>query len=262
VALVSLSFKGEPKYTGADTPCPGGASYRPIGRPLATEPPTSSASSPSHPVWRSCSVATRNLSIKQVVGPSLWQPWVWRSCAQPSESPAVEWMKHKGSLVRESRAYPHMDFQKSTVITWIAMIFGCQSSILLTSVDIHIDIQTGIYMQGHFTMDVRERWISTNWYPCFLWIRLLLSMLLLITILISIDFYGYPCLDLLWILDPGNLQWDKSKVLFIVQYDWHRDDALLEMGINQLSLTFLRSSQEFRVYFFFEVNHLTYVTEI
>jgi len=35
------------------------------------------------------------------------------------------------------------------------MIFGCQSSILHTSVDIHIDFQVMIYMQGHSTMDVR-----------------------------------------------------------------------------------------------------------
>ena len=28
-------------------------------------------------------------------------------------------------------------------------------------------------------------------------------MLLWISIWISLDFYGYPCIDLLWILDPG-----------------------------------------------------------
>jgi len=28
-------------------------------------------------------------------------------------------------------------------------------------------------------------------------------MLLWISIGISLDFYGYPCIDLLWILDPG-----------------------------------------------------------
>jgi len=36
----------------------------------------------------------------------------------------------------------------------------------------------------------------------FMDISLQLSMLL-ISIWISIDFYGYPCIDLLWILDPG-----------------------------------------------------------
>jgi len=34
------------------------------------------------------------------------------------------------------------------------MIFGCQSSILHTNVDIHI--QAGIPTQGHSTMDVRQ----------------------------------------------------------------------------------------------------------
>jgi len=34
------------------------------------------------------------------------------------------------------------------------MIFGCQPSILHTSVDIHIDIQARISMHGH-TIDVR-----------------------------------------------------------------------------------------------------------
>jgi len=36
------------------------------------------------------------------------------------------------------------------------MIFRCQSSIIHTSVYIHIDIQAGISMQGHFTVDIRE----------------------------------------------------------------------------------------------------------
>jgi len=59
-----------------------------------------------------------------------------------------------------------MDFQKSTVIHVDIHDFGCQSSILRTSEDIHIDIQTRIPMQGHSTMDVRQTWISTNGYPC------------------------------------------------------------------------------------------------
>ena len=37
----------------------------------------------------------------------------------------------------------------------------------------------------------------------FMDISLQLSMLLWISILISFDFYGYPCIELLWILDPG-----------------------------------------------------------
>jgi len=39
----------------------------------------------------------------------------------------------------------------------------------------------------------------------FMDISLQLSMLLWISMLISLDFYGYPCIDLLWIPDPGNL---------------------------------------------------------
>jgi len=37
----------------------------------------------------------------------------------------------------------------------------------------------------------------------FMSISLQLSMLLWISIWISLDFYGYPCIDSLWILDPG-----------------------------------------------------------
>ena len=58
------------------------------------------------------------------------------------------------------------------------MIFGCQSSITYTSVDIHIDIQAGISMQGHSAMDIRKTinihefmsmflWISVFNYTCF-----------------------------------------------------------------------------------------------
>ena len=81
------------------------------------------------------------------------------------------------------------------------MIFGCKSSIIHPSEDIHIDIQAWISMQG--------QWISVNdKYPwidihVFMNISLPLSLLLWISIWISIDLYGYPCIDLLWILDPG-----------------------------------------------------------
>jgi len=44
------------------------------------------------------------------------------------------------------------------------MIFGCQSSIIHASVDIHIDIQPGKSMQGHSAMDIKKinihEWIS------------------------------------------------------------------------------------------------------
>ena len=37
------------------------------------------------------------------------------------------------------------------------MIFGCQSPIIHTIVDIHIDIPARISMQGHSTMDIRKQ---------------------------------------------------------------------------------------------------------
>ena len=83
------------------------------------------------------------------------------------------------------------------------MIFGCQSSIIHKNVDIHIDIQARISLQVHSTMDIRKQQISINGYPCFMDISLQLSMLLRI----SMDFSGYPCIDLLWILDRGRLGW-------------------------------------------------------
>ena len=30
-----------------------------------------------------------------------------------------------------------------------------------------------------------------------------ISLQLSLLLLVSMDFYGYPCIDLLWILDPG-----------------------------------------------------------
>jgi len=72
------------------------------------------------------------------------------------------------------------------------MIFGCQSSIIHTSVDIRIDIQAGISMQGN------SAWISVNiQYPCmdihvFMDNSLQLSMLLWISVWMSLGFYGHP----------------------------------------------------------------------
>ena len=37
------------------------------------------------------------------------------------------------------------------------MIFACQSSIIHTRVDIHMDIQAGISTQGHSAMDMRKQ---------------------------------------------------------------------------------------------------------
>jgi len=39
----------------------------------------------------------------------------------------------------------------------ISMIFGRQSSIIHTSVDVHIDIQARISMQGHSAKDIRKQ---------------------------------------------------------------------------------------------------------
>jgi len=58
------------------------------------------------------------------------------------------------------------------------MTFGCQSLIIHTSVDIHIDIQVRISMQGYFAMDISKQQISINGYPYFMDISLQLSMLL------------------------------------------------------------------------------------
>ena len=57
--------------------------------------------------------------------------------------------------------------------TWISIICGCQSSIIHTSVDIQIDIQAGVSMQGHSALHIHEwtghlfLWISVFNYPCF-----------------------------------------------------------------------------------------------
>jgi len=45
------------------------------------------------------------------------------------------------------------------------MISGCLSSIIHASVDIHIDIQARIFVQGHSAMDIRKQLISINGYP-------------------------------------------------------------------------------------------------
>ena len=69
------------------------------------------------------------------------------------------------SLVRESIANPCMDFQKFLDINMGIHDFLCQSSIIHTSVDIRIDIQVRISLQGHSAMDIRKQCISINGYP-------------------------------------------------------------------------------------------------
>jgi len=39
----------------------------------------------------------------------------------------------------------------------IHIIFGCRSSIIHTSVYIHIDIQAGMSMKCHYVMDIRKQ---------------------------------------------------------------------------------------------------------
>jgi len=48
-------------------------------------------------------------------------------------------------------------FPKIHGLIWISLIFGCQSSIIHTSVNIHIDIQARISIQGHSAMDIRKQ---------------------------------------------------------------------------------------------------------
>jgi len=108
-------------------------------------------------------------------------------------------------LVRESIAYPYMDFQNPRISTWISMIFGRQCLIIPASMHtgVHIDIQSKISMSGHSAMD-----ICKNNYPwmdihVFMDISLYLSLLLWISIWKSMHFYWYPY-DLLRIFDPGK----------------------------------------------------------
>jgi len=72
-------------------------------------------------------------------------------------------------------------------------------------------------MQGHSAMDIRKQLISINGYPCFIDMKLQLSVLLWMSIWISLDLYGYPCIDLLWILDSGLPVLNKAtRVLYLV----------------------------------------------
>jgi len=75
------------------------------------------------------------------------------------------------------------------ISTLISIIFGCQSSIIHTRVDIYIDIQAGISMQGHSAMDSRK---VDNKYP------LLDIHVFMISLFILTCFYRYP-FGCLWI---------------------------------------------------------------
>ena len=61
------------------------------------------------------------------------------------------------TLDRESIAYPYMDFKNPRISIWISIVFGCQSSILHTSVDVHILITK----QGYPCKDILQ-WMSVE----------------------------------------------------------------------------------------------------
>jgi len=58
----------------------------------------------------------------------------------------------------------------------------------------------------------------------FMDISLQLSIPLWISIWISLDFYGYPCIELLWILDPGSGSY------------CHRGVSVLRLGDERVNL--------------------------
>jgi len=75
---------------------------------------------------------------------------------------------------------------------------------------IQVWISTLISKQGYQCRDIMKWMFVNNKHPwmvihVFMDISLTLSMLLWISIRISFDFYGYPCIDLLWILDPASV---------------------------------------------------------
>jgi len=96
-----------------------------------------------------------------------------------------------------------MDFQKSTDINMDIHDFWMSVFNYPYKCGYPHNIQARIFMQGHSAMDIHEQKISMNGNQCFMDISIQLCMILWISIWISLDFYGYPCIDLLWVLDPG-----------------------------------------------------------
>jgi len=97
------------------------------------------------------------------------------------------------AMVRESIAFIHTWISENPRLSiWIFMILGCQSSILHSSVDIDVDIQTkGIHARTFYN--------GCPWnmnIHVFMDISIHLSMLLLTSFWISIDFYGYPLISM------------------------------------------------------------------
>jgi len=84
-----------------------------------------------------------------------------------------------------------------------------------------------------------------NWYPwkhihVFMDISLQLSILSWISICISMDFYGYLCMDLLWILAPGINQDMSIIMVFLKILRWitismksSRRDLFFDMVIDR-----------------------------
>jgi len=89
------------------------------------------------------------------------------------------------------------------ISTWISMFY------VSLQVSTQVWISTLISKRRYPYKDILQ-WISvTNKYLwmdilVFMDISLQFSMLLWISVWISLDFYGYPCIVLLWILDPGR----------------------------------------------------------
>jgi len=73
-------------------------------------------------------------------------------------------------------------------------------------------------------------------------ISLQLSMLLWISIWISLDFYGYPYIELLWILDPGAASPSPSSSVRYKELDkgrtqeWKIKDLTLSVSLETKSV--------------------------
>jgi len=97
----------------------------------------------------------------------------------------------------------HTWISKNPLIsTWISIIFGCQTSFIHTRVDIHINIQVRISMQGHSTMDIRK-WISMSGYPCLYGYR---SWIIHAFMDIHLDIIGFLWKSMHWLAMDSSIQ--------------------------------------------------------
>ena len=120
------------------------------------------------------------------------------------------------SIVRESLTYPYMDFRKSTDIHmdihafWKSLFnYPCMSG--------YTHWYPSRAMQGHSAMDI----CKCPWIDIYVFVDISLQsfMLLWIFIWIYMDFYGYPCMDLLWIqamsvVEPCVIN---IRILFLIE---------------------------------------------